>query len=186
MSDHEGTSRGFGFYAPFILTALLLAADQITKALVIAGIPEGRIAWSWGGDFFWLVHARNLGIAFSIGDELGMGLRRALFIALPAILITGALVYYFKGKGITKFQHWLLAILVAGGLGNLIDRVFRPDGVVDFLSFKFFGIFGLERWPTFNIADMCVLCSAILLALTSFSSEGDKAGPGKPAKGKKK
>jgi len=174
-----GAARRERLFTPFILTAILIVADQITKALIVAKIPEGRIAWTWGGDFFWLVHTRNLGIAFSLGDGLGAGIRRLFFIALPAFLIIGALVYYFKGKDLRRFQRWMLAILIAGGTGNLIDRIFRPEGVVDFLSFKFFGFLGMERFPTFNIADMCITCSAILLAFTGFSSDDHAAGDGR-------
>ena len=166
-------------WRPFILTLVLILSDQVTKALIVARIPEGTIAWAAGGDFFWLVHARNLGVAFSIGSELGVAFRRVLFILIPSALIAGALVMYWRGKGISALQRWALAILVAGGGGNLIDRIFRPDGVIDFLSFKFYGLFGLERWPTFNVADMCVFCSAILLGVTGFlmgEVEADKDG----------
>ena len=38
--------------------------------------------------------------------------------------------------------------IVGGGLGNLVDRFFRKEGVVDFIDVKFYGLFGLERWPT--------------------------------------
>ncbi len=49
----------------------------------------------------------------------------------------------------------------------MIDRVFRfNEGVVDFISVKFYGIFGLERWPTFNISDSCVVVFVILFALS--------------------
>lgn len=51
-------------------------------------------------------------------------------------------------------------------MGNLYDRFFRPNGVVDFIDVKFYGIFGFERWPTFNIADMGVLICGILLMVS--------------------
>ncbi len=164
-------------WKPFILSFFLVAADQLTKALVAARIPEGAIAWTAWGDFFWLVHARNLGIAFSLGAGMGVLVRRVLFIAIPSILIAGALYMYWRGKGISTLQRWALAVLVAGGTGNLIDRIFRPLGVIDFLSFKFYGLFGLERWPTFNVADMCIFCSAILLGITGFLMGEVEAGP---------
>jgi uncharacterized protein (DUF342 family) len=54
--------------------------------------------------------------------------------------------------------------ILGGGIGNLIDRFFRPAGVVDFIDCYFFGIFGMERWPTFNIADSAVvICGAIFV-----------------------
>ena len=65
-----------------------------------------------------------------------------------------------------------------GGLGNYVDRIFRPAGVVDFLDFKFFGIFGLERWPTFNVADATVVVTGILLFISFLI-------PTRPAAGEK-
>jgi signal peptidase II len=56
---------------------------------------------------------------------------------------------------------------VGGGLGNVIDRIFRSEGVVDFLSFKFYGLFGFERWPTFNVADSSVVVCAVLLVIST-------------------
>jgi len=152
--------------APFVMTMALVAVDQITKALIVAHIKLGTIAWTAFGDFFWLVRQQNTGVAFSMGDSLGVQLRTALFIALPMILVLGLLIYYFRSDEPSFFQRWLIAGIVAGGVGNLVDRVFRPLGVVDFLSFKFYGLFGLERWPTFNVADMSTFCSVILLAIT--------------------
>jgi signal peptidase II len=55
--------------------------------------------------------------------------------------------------------------ILGGGLGNLIDRIFRPEGVVDYLSFKFYGMFGLERFPAFNVADSSIVVSGILLVI---------------------
>ena len=56
--------------------------------------------------------------------------------------------------------------IVGGGFGNLIDRCFRTEGVVDFIDVKFYGIFGMERWPTFNIADAAVVVCGILLIIS--------------------
>ncbi len=65
---------------------------------------------------------------------------------------------------------------MGGGIGNLIDRIFRSLRVVDFISVKFYGIFGLERWPTFNIADASLVVSGILLAVLLLEKEVDRDG----------
>jgi len=59
-----------------------------------------------------------------------------------------------------------VAGIIGGGLGNLIDRIFRPQGVVDFISVNFYGFLGFSRWPTFNIADSSVVVCGILLFLS--------------------
>jgi len=74
--------------------------------------------------------------------------------------------YYFSSNEFTKLQRWATAGILGGGIGNIADRIFRPDGVVDFISVKFYGIFGLERWPTFNVADSAVVVCCLLLFFT--------------------
>ena len=73
---------------------------------------------------------------------------------------------YFRSDEINPFQRWCVAGIVGGGIGNIIDRFFRPEGVLDFLDFKFYGLFGLERWPTFNVADSAVVVCGLLLILS--------------------
>lgn len=158
-------------YLPFALTAAILVADQITKALVMANVTPGKVAFSAFGDFFWLVRQQNLGMAFSLLDNLPPSLRLPILIVLPLALVGFVLVFYFKSDEITPFQRWTLCGIVGGGLGNVIDRIFRPEGVVDFLSFKFYGLFGMERWPTYNIADASVVVSVTLLAISTIVVE---------------
>jgi signal peptidase II len=63
--------------------------------------------------------------------------------------------------------------IVGGGLGNLIDRIFRSEGVIDFIDVKWFGMakspipfLRMERWPTFNVADSAVVICGILLIIS--------------------
>jgi signal peptidase II len=76
------------------------------------------------------------------------------------------IVVYFRNNDFTKLQRWSVAGIIGGGIGNLIDRIFRAEGVVDFIDVKFYGLFGLERWPTFNIADSAVVVCGILLIIS--------------------
>jgi signal peptidase II len=66
-----------------------------------------------------------------------------------------------------------VAGIIGGGVGNLIDRVFRPEGVVDFIDVRFFGLFGLDRWPTFNVADSSVVVCGALLAASILAHRKD-------------
>ena len=72
-------------------------------------------------------------------------------------------IYIVKNEEVTVFQRWTASGIIGGGFGNLIDRFFRPEGVVDFLDVKFYGLFGLDRWPTFNVADSAVVVCGTLL-----------------------
>jgi lipoprotein signal peptidase len=153
--------------APFALSAAILVLDQISKALVAANIAPDTIAYRGLGDFLWIVRQQNLGMAFSLLDGLGHPARVAVLIALPLVLVVGVAIFYFKSSEPTMLQRWALCGIVGGGLGNVIDRIFRADGVVDFVSLKFYGLFGMERWPTFNVADASVVVCAIILVVST-------------------
>jgi signal peptidase II len=155
---------------PFMLTAIVLLIDQLSKAIIAINWPGDGILIKkvFGGDFLWIYHVRNKAIAFSLGQGIADGIKPILFIVFPLIVLGLLVWYYLKSDEFTRLQQWALAGIIGGGLGNIIDRIFRPDGVVDFISVKFFGIFGWERWPTFNAADSAVVVCGILLIISMF------------------
>jgi len=152
----------------FVLSAGIVLIDQLSKLLVVKLIPPLTIAWTFAGDFFRLVHIRNTGAAFSIGANMPGVYRAVILIVIPIIVLIWMSIYIVRGKDLSEGQRWTLAAILGGGVGNQIDRIFRSDGVVDFLDFKFFGIFGLQRWPTFNIADATMVVSSIVLIILLF------------------
>lgn len=156
---------------PGLVTVALVVADQAVKGWIVGNVPENTIASRYMGDFLWIVHTRNLGIAFSIGDSISKLLRILLFIILPTCFLSAALVFCVVSKKLSLLQRYAIAFIVGGGLGNLIDRIFRPAGVVDFVSFSLFGILGLDRFPTFNIADFSVTIGAAVLLISGFLME---------------
>jgi signal peptidase II len=153
--------------APFALSAAIIVLDQASKVLVAAFIQPNTIAFSALGDLVWIVRQQNLGMAFSLLDALAPAPRAAILIGLPLVLVAAVVVFYFKSREPSLLQRWALCGIVGGGLGNVIDRIARPEGVVDFISIKFFGLFGFERWPTFNIADASVVVCAIMLVVST-------------------
>lgn len=164
--------------SPLILSVVIIIADQITKAFIIKNVPVGTVYFSLFGDFFRIIHVTNLGAAFSLGNGLSSVWRFVSLCIIPLLVLLAVLVVFFVTKELSQVQRWLIAGILGGGFGNLIDRFFRPDGVVDFIDVKFYGLFGLERWPTFNIADSAVLVCEIALVLSfifSASTKADKA-----------
>ena len=153
---------------PFFLAVFVIAADQITKILVVKNIPLYSIKFSFFEDFLRIVHVRNKAIAFSIGNTLPEEFRAVVFSVLPLLVLVLLIIYILRTDDVSMPQRWFLAGIIGGGLGNLVDRFFRPTGVVDFIDVKFFGIFGLERWPTFNIADSSIVVCGILLFISLF------------------
>jgi len=163
---------------PFSLTALIIIVDQIFKAIIVKIKPEtGLIKDVFNNGFLWIWHVRNKAIAFSLGENLPDAFRPVMFIIIP-ILVLGFLVwYYFKSDEFTLIQRWAAAGIIGGGIGNIIDRIFRSDGVVDFISVKIYGLFGWQRWPTFNIADSSVVVCCLLLLVTMFLTPKKKEKP---------
>lgn len=155
-------------FLPFLLSLGIVIFDQITKCLVVKNIPEGTIAKKFFGDFLWICHVRNTGAAFSLGADGSIFMRVVVLIVLPLALMAFVSWLIVSEKNFfTKAQRWFAAGILGGGIGTIIDRIFRFDsGVVDFISVKFYGVFGLERWPTFNVSDSCVVVFVILLALS--------------------
>jgi signal peptidase II len=172
--------------APFLLTAAIILLDQIVKSFIAANWPvdEGSngvvfIKDVFDNELIWIIHVRNKAIAFSIGHNLPEVLRPALFVVLPIIVLGFLIWYYMKSQEFSTLQRWVVGGIIGGGIGNIIDRIFRPEGVVDFISVKFFGIQELggplaflswDRWPTFNIADASVVVCGIILLITIFIS----------------
>jgi signal peptidase II len=152
---------------PFSLTAAVISVDQGVKSFIANKWPQDHfITDVFGNDILWIIHVRNKAVAFSIGDNLPDSVRPLLFIVLPIIVLGFLVGYYFKSNEFTTLQHWVFAGIIGGGIGNIIDRIFRPDGVVDFISVKFYGILGFQRWPTFNIADTSVVVCCIILLIS--------------------
>lgn len=157
--------------APLILSAAIVIVDQFTKLLVVTFVEryyDTGYAISIIGDFLRIIHVSNTAIAFSIGRNLPEVAKTVLFVALPCVLMVAIFWYYFT-SAMSRLQRWVLALMIGGGIGNIIDRIFRPQGVIDFIDVKFYGLFGFERWPTFNVADSAIVVGAVLLVVTTFS-----------------
>lgn len=137
--------------------AIVTVLDVVTKAIAVRALVPQRVPHEVLGDAVRLTLVYNPGAAFGlhVGDY-----SRWIFtcLTIAALVILGRL---FRS---TRRGDWLrtlaLALVCAGALGNLIDRLRSDMGVVDFLDI---GV-GSMRWPTFNIADMAVSTGAVLLA----------------------
>ncbi|MGP1577470.1 MAG: signal peptidase II [Treponema sp.] len=147
------------YLLPFLLTIGVIIVDQVSKMLIVAHIPAWSIGYEFFGDFLRIVCVYNTGAAFSLGHSLSSVMRVLMLLLVPSGFIFAVIVLYFKTP-FSTLQRWLLCGVIGGGISNLIDRFFRAKGVVDFIDVKFYGLFGLERWPTFNIADSVIVVCA--------------------------
>lgn len=149
------------FYMYYIIIIVIVALDQIVKK-VVAGSMSLHQSIPVIGDFFQITYIHNRGAAFSMLEDF-----RILLIVLPLIFICAALYYITKRRETAKPMFMLsVSFIVAGGLGNLIDRLFFGY-VVDYLDLQLFAVF--------NIADIfvCIGCGLLLIYVIFF--DGKKA-----------
>jgi signal peptidase II len=183
---------------PLTLSLLIITADQLTKLLIVKIIPltyPPTAVWSAFNDFIRIIHVRNPGIIFSAGASLPDNIRTVSFTLLPVIILLGFTlnliltpaqwrklcgklkIKYHGGtlkESFSPLQRWSIAGIIGGGFGNIIDRIFRPEGVVDFIDVKFFGLFGWARFPTFNVADSAVTISIVILFISFLTEKHEK------------
>ena len=131
-----------------IVFALILLADQITKYYISNHfIPLNSV--SLFGDFIYLTFVKNAGAAFGVLQNY-----QHLFIIVTSAILLIVLIYFFYSPRKDVFLKVSLVMIMAGGVGNLIDRI-RQGYVIDFIDLKF--------WPVFNVSDMSVVIGSILL-----------------------
>ena len=163
----EGASAGgrLDSMFPWLVGIVILLADQITKQFVLSRLTTGDLV-PVVGDYLSFTYVRNPGIAFG----LHLGAFSRPFFVLTATAVLGALIAFYRTvPREDRMRGLAIAVLCAGALGNLIDRIRWTEGVVDFIRLSVAGY----EWPIFNIADMAVTTGAILLGI-SLLAEGRK------------
>ena len=141
-----------------ILSGLVIALDQLTKAWVLARLPEFQPVPVVDGFWNWF-RTYNTGAAFSFLSDAG-GWQKYLFVVL-ALVVSGVLVRWLAK---TPRGDWKtaapFALVIGGALGNLIDRL-QHGHVVDFIQWYWRN----HYWPAFNVADSAIVVGAVALGL---------------------
>jgi signal peptidase II len=168
------------------LTLVVFITDQVSK-IVVKGFSIPFLDFNWKGmdygqsinvigDFFRITFVENPGMAFGID----VGPIQKLFLSIFTFIAAGGIFYYLYRSRERDFALRLgLSLILAGALGNLIDRAFYGvfydyapimyGRVVDFIQVEFwdFSIFGhtYETWPIFNIADSAVTIGVAIILI---------------------
>ncbi|MDD3192285.1 MAG: signal peptidase II [Oscillospiraceae bacterium] len=153
------------------MVAALVGLDQLFKYLTITHLqPLGSVPLIDG--VFHLTYVENFGAAGGIlqGKQL-------LLIVVTSIVLVILLAALLFKKIPGRFLPWMVGLVIAGGIGNLIDRIFRGF-VVDYLDFCWI------HYPVFNFADCCVVVGVLAIAVYVFWSDRkrEKTAP-EPPKG---
>ena len=154
-----------------VIIAGLLTLDQITKTSISKSINPYGVR-PVVPDFFNLVHVRNKGAIFGFFSNAESSFMFVL-LTVFSLAALGLVAYYFIKTPLSeKLMNVSLAFILAGALGNQVDRIMRGY-VIDFLDFIFWG----WHFPSFNVADSCISTGAVLLIFIFFFKRGPECTP---------
>lgn len=154
----------YALLAAIALPVIIL--DQATKLLIVRSLDmNGMITVI--ANFFDIVHARNQGAAFGILRDSSIRLPFLIMVSLAAVVVI--LIVYRKLRPDQKLAAASLSLVMAGAVGNLIDRV-RLGEVIDFLQVHWYQ----HAWPAFNVADSAICIGVAFMAIDMYREEKRK------------
>lgn len=133
---------------------LVIAIDQLTKYLVTVKMDLNEVIPVIPGVLNFNRILPNAGAAFGILEG-----KTWLLITVTGIIMIICICLLIRKTFDSKLMFWALCLVLGGGTGNMIDRIFKGGNVVDFLEFGFFD------FPVFNVADCAVCIGAALMVL---------------------
>lgn len=139
------------------IVVIIVVLDQVTK-LWIDGSMALHASFPVIDGFFNITYVRNPGAAFGFLASAAPVFRTLFFLAVTVAAIVLILYYLYKTPFRGPFLTISLALILAGALGNMIDRV-RLGEVIDFLDVYL----GTAHWPAFNVADSAICVGAAIL-----------------------
>lgn len=144
----------------FVINIILITIDQIFKYYIL--INKENLSNNIINGVLNFTYCENRGIAFGIGQG-----GAKIFALMTLLMIIVALIYiafkFNKLKGLTVFG---IALVISGGIGNLIDRLFRGY-VIDYIDFS-----EIVDFPIFNFADICIVVGVIIIGISYLKNEG--------------
>lgn len=144
-----------------VIAVVLIAVDQIVKNWAEDVLTKGEIAVI--EDVLYFKYAENTGVAFSMFSD-----NRWMLIGITSIMLIVVLAFFLSGKVTDKLEQLSLALILAGGVGNLIDRI-SLGYVIDFIDVR------IINFAIFNIADICICVGAFLLCVAVYLSDKKEA-----------
>lgn len=154
--DAEG-ERGSPYPRLLITALLVVVVDQVTKSLALVKLSLGPVDVIEG--------VLSFDLSFNSGGVFGIGQGFPELFLIATVLVVAGILLWVRHL---EVRAWLipLGMVLGGGLGNVIDRIFRgfEGRVVDFID--------LHVWPVFNVADMAIVIGVGLVLLFGWRSEG--------------
>jgi len=145
-----------------LLLVLCVGCDRLTKDAAQTYVAV-EPSYSWFRDTVRLEYTENSGAFLSLGGSLSKEVRVLLFQVFPALWLVALGLYLVLTKSASMFLTVAWSLVLAGGLGNLLDRLIHDGRVIDFMNL---GI-GSVRTGIFNVADVCITLGVLLLMVQS-------------------
>ena len=140
-----------------IIAVIVIAVDRITKNWAAQALASGDIAVI--DKVLYFRYTENTGVAFSMFSD-----NRWVLVGITSVMLIVALAFFLSGKIKDKLELFALSLIIAGGVGNLIDRL-SLGYVIDFIDVR------IINFAIFNVADMCITIGAILVCIAAFAAE---------------
>jgi len=146
------------------INAVLIALDHLTKWWAVVYLRNGHHTWDSPGSLIRIVYAENTGAFLSLGGGLPEPWRLMIMIGLNTVLLAGITLWLAFRRDVALWTAVALSLVLAGGLGNLLDRIFRPGHVVvDFMNLGITTPWFSLRTGIFNIADLGIMGGLVML-----------------------
>lgn len=137
-----------------ICGVFIIIADQLSKYFIVSDLVLGEQHRFISG-IVNIVFVENHGAAWGM-----LSGKRWILLCFTALAMIICIIWLIKTGSKSKLLFWSLCLVIAGGIGNMIDRIFRDGIVVDFLQFDFW-----QNFPVFNIADCAIVIGGAMLII---------------------
>lgn len=147
-------------YILAVITGIIvLAADQLSKVFISKNFEMAK-SYDFLPGVLDITYIHNDGAAWGM-----LGGYTWLLLSITIVVMLACIALLLKWGLRDKVMFWSAMLILSGGVGNMIDRIFRGGNVIDFLHFEFWPTF-----PVFNIADCAICVGAGLIILSLFKS----------------
>ena len=149
----------------FVLAILILCTgcDQVVKTIAKRSLATSAPISLLNG-LIVLEYHENTGAFLSLGANLPVEVRFVFFTVIVCLILGATLVFTLKASNLSRVQLVGLSLLAAGGVGNLIDRIFNNGAAIDYIHI---GV-GSLRTGIFNMADLAIVAGIVIILLSSF------------------
>jgi signal peptidase II len=146
----------------FFIVLTCVGCDQASKSYASRALASGKDV-ALLGETFRLQYSENPGAMLGVGSELPGSVRFWIFVVFAGCALVAILAYTILGKNLRGMDVLSFSLILGGGAGNLIDRLFKGGVVIDFMILTL----GFLKTAIFNFADAAVICGLVLLAISN-------------------